>query len=159
MKVNAYIDREVAAHPELVQIENGYRSPKEQRPGAAQRGQFREIETAVQNPDAETVLSCAATKTAIIVYGKRAGTTLTVCTDSNCFFGGGGANTLSASVRKSNSPSRGMPTCPASARRRAKRVSSSSAVVSMVESSTSSALRCSFSLSPATSSARSSAKV
>jgi len=75
------------------------------------------------------------------------------------FFGGGGANTLSASVRKSNSPSRGMPTCPASARRRAKRVSLSSAVASMVESSTSSALRCSFSLSAAMPSARSSAKV
>jgi ParB family chromosome partitioning protein len=84
VKVNAYIDREVAVHPELVQIENGYRSPKEQRPGATQRGQFREIETVTQNPDAESVLPCAATKTAIIVYGKRAGTTLTVCTDNNC---------------------------------------------------------------------------
>jgi len=83
-KVNAHIDREVAAHPELVQIENGHRSPKEQRPGATQRGQFREIETTHQNPDAETVLPCAATKTAIIVYGKRAGTALTVCTDNNC---------------------------------------------------------------------------
>jgi ParB family chromosome partitioning protein len=84
VKVNAYIDREIAAHPELVQIENGYRSPKQQRPGAMQQGQFREIKTVTQNPDAESVLPCVATKTAIIVYGKRAGTTLTVCTDSNC---------------------------------------------------------------------------
>lgn len=38
----------------------------------------------MRNPDAETVLSCAAAKTAIFVYGKRAGTTLTLCTDNNC---------------------------------------------------------------------------
>ena len=31
-KINAHIDREVAAHPELIQIENGYRAPKEQAP-------------------------------------------------------------------------------------------------------------------------------
>ena len=38
-KVNAHIDREVAARPELVQIENGYRAiPKEQRPGAVRSG-------------------------------------------------------------------------------------------------------------------------
>jgi ParB family chromosome partitioning protein len=45
VKINAHIDREVAAHPDLIQIENGYRSPKEQRPGAVQRGVFREIDT------------------------------------------------------------------------------------------------------------------
>ena len=39
-KINAHIDREIAARPELVQIENGYRSPKEKRPGALQRGHF-----------------------------------------------------------------------------------------------------------------------
>ena len=83
-KVNAHIDREIAARPELVQIENGYRSPKEQRPGAVQRGHFREIEAVVENPDAEPAPPCAAAKTAIIVYGKRVGTTLTICTDNNC---------------------------------------------------------------------------
>ena len=83
-KVNAHIDREVAARPELVQIENGYRSPKEQRQGAVQRGHFREIEAVVDNPDAEPAPPCAAAKTAIIVYGKRVGTTITVCTDNNC---------------------------------------------------------------------------
>ncbi len=36
------------------------------------------------NPDAETVTPCEAAKRAIIVYGKRVGTTLTVCTDNNC---------------------------------------------------------------------------
>ena len=75
------------------------------------------------------------------------------------FVGCGGTNTVSTLVRKSNSPSRGMPTCPASARRKAKRVSLSSAVASMVECSTSSALRCSFSLSAAMFSWKSSAKV
>ncbi len=80
-KVNAHIDREMAARPELVQIENGYR--KEKRPGAVQRGHFREIEH-TDNPDAEPVGACPAAKPAIIVYGKRVGTTLTVCTDNNC---------------------------------------------------------------------------
>jgi ParB family chromosome partitioning protein len=83
-KVNAHIDRETAARPELVQIENGYRSPKEQRPGAVQRGHFREIAAVIDNPDAEPVPTCEAAKPAIIVYGKRVGTTLTVCTDNNC---------------------------------------------------------------------------
>ena len=83
-KVNAHIDREIAARPELVQIENGYRSPKEQRPGAVQRGVFREIETTVDNPDAESAPSCEAAKPALIVYGKRVGTTISVCTDNHC---------------------------------------------------------------------------
>ena len=84
IKVEAHIDREIAAKPELVQIENGWRNPKEQRPGAVQRGHIREIETGIENPDAEPVMPCAAAKTAIIVYGKRIGTKLTVCTDKNC---------------------------------------------------------------------------
>ena len=83
LKVNAYIDREIAARPELVQIENGYRSPKEKRSEAVQRGHYREIEH-TDNPDAEPVTLCEAAKPAIIVYGKRVGTTLTVCTDNNC---------------------------------------------------------------------------
>ncbi len=84
IKLNALIDREIAARPELVQIEYGWRSPKEQRPGAVQRGHFREIENVIDNPDAESVPPCAAAKPAIVVYGKRVGTTLTVCTDNNC---------------------------------------------------------------------------
>ena len=83
-KINAHIDREVAAHPELIQIENGYRAPKEQRPGAVRSGTYREVELVHDNPDAEPVPPCEAAKPAIIVYGKRVGTTLTVCTDNNC---------------------------------------------------------------------------
>ena len=83
-KVNAHIDREVAAHPELIQIENGYRAPKEQRPGAVRSGTYREVEPTHDNPDAEPVAPCEAAKPAIIVHGKRVGTTLTVCTDNNC---------------------------------------------------------------------------
>ena len=83
IKINAHIDREVAARPELVQIENGYRSTREKRPGAVQRGHFREIEH-TDNADAEPVAPCEGAKPAIIVYGKRVGTTLTVCTDNNC---------------------------------------------------------------------------
>ncbi len=67
-----------------MQIENSWRNPKEQRPGAVQRGHIREIEEVVDNPDAEPVMPCEAAKTAIIVYGKRVGTKLTVCTDKNC---------------------------------------------------------------------------
>jgi ParB family chromosome partitioning protein len=83
IKVEAHIDRELAARPELVQIENGYRNPKEKRPGAVQLGHVRVIEH-TDNPDAEPETPCDAAKTAIIVYGKRVGTTLTVCTDNNC---------------------------------------------------------------------------
>ena len=83
-KVEAFLDREIAAKPELVQIENSWRNPKEQRPGAVQRGHIREIEAVVDNPDAELVMPCKAAKTGIIVYGKRVGTKLTVCTDKNC---------------------------------------------------------------------------
>ena len=82
-KVNAHIDREITARPELVQIENGWRRSSEQRPEAVQRGHFREIENS-DNQDAERVTPCEAAKPAIIVYGKRVGTTLTVCTDNNC---------------------------------------------------------------------------
>ena len=83
-KINAHIDREVAAQPELIQIEMGYRHPKQQRPGAVQRGVYREIEAVVDNPDAEPVPPCDAAKPAIIVFGKRVGTTVTVCTDNHC---------------------------------------------------------------------------
>ena len=83
-KVEAFLDREIAAHPGLVQIENGWRNPKEQRPGAVQRGHVREIETVIDNPDAEPVMPCEAAKTAIVVYGKQLGRKLTVCTDKHC---------------------------------------------------------------------------
>ena len=82
-KVNAHIDREIAARPELVQIEDGWRKPSEKRPEAVQRGHFREIETP-DNLDAEPVAPCEASKPAIVVYGKRVGATLTVCTDNDC---------------------------------------------------------------------------
>ncbi|WP_348266191.1 ParB/RepB/Spo0J family partition protein [Edaphobacter sp. DSM 109919] len=83
-KIEAFLDREIAAHPGLVQIENGWRNPKEQRPGAVQRGHVREIPTATDNPDAEPVMPCGAAKTAIVVYGKQLGRKLTVCTDKHC---------------------------------------------------------------------------
>lgn len=83
-KVEAFLDREIAAHPGLVQIENGWRNPKEQRPGAVQRGHVREIEAVTDNPDAEPVMPCDAAKAAIIVYGKQLGRKLTVCTDKHC---------------------------------------------------------------------------
>jgi ParB family chromosome partitioning protein len=84
IKVEAFLDREIAAHPGLVQIENGWRNPKEQRPGAVQRGHVREIEAATDNPDAERVMPCEAAKAAIVVHGKQLGRKLTVCTDKHC---------------------------------------------------------------------------
>jgi ParB family chromosome partitioning protein len=84
IKLTAHIERELAARPELIQIENGWRNAREQRPGAVQRGHFREIETVVENPDAEPAPPCAAAKPAIIVYGKRVGTIINVCTDDDC---------------------------------------------------------------------------
>ena len=83
-KVEAFLDREIAAHPGLVQIENGWRNPKEQRPGAVQRGHVRELEAVIDNPDAEPVMPCDAAKPAIVVYGKQLGRKLTVCTDKHC---------------------------------------------------------------------------
>ena len=105
-KIEAHINREIAARPELVQIENGYRSPKEKRPGAVQRGHFREIEH-TENPDAEPVAPCEAATPAIIVYGKRVGTTLTVCTDNNC-----PVHDPRAAARKAEHPEPVMPPAP-----------------------------------------------
>jgi len=82
-KITVHIDRQIATRPDLIQIENGWRNSKEQRPGAVQRGHFREIEKGIENPDAEPAPPCAA-RTAITVYGKRVGTTTTVCTDNKC---------------------------------------------------------------------------
>jgi len=46
-KIAEHIDRQIAARPDLIHIENGWRSAKEQRPGAVQRGHFREIERVI----------------------------------------------------------------------------------------------------------------
>ncbi len=83
-KIGGHIEREIAANPELVQIETTWRSPKEQKPGALRRGEFREIEADEEKPDAEPAAPCAAAKTAIVVYGRGIGTTLSVCTDDDC---------------------------------------------------------------------------
>lgn len=80
-KVTAYLDGEVAARPELVQIETVWRNPKEQRPGALNKNQYREL-PAPDNPDAEP--PCPSAKAAIIVFGKHVGRTVTVCLDEDC---------------------------------------------------------------------------
>ena len=83
-KVEAFLDREIAAHPGLVLIENGWRNFKEQRPGAVQRGHVRELPDVIDNPDAEPVMPCEAAKPAIVVYGKQLGRKFTVCPDKHC---------------------------------------------------------------------------
>ncbi len=80
-KVTAHIDREIAARPELVAIETAWRAPKEQHPGALQKHQYRELDIP-DNPDAEP--PCSHTKSALIVFGKHAGRTLTVCVEPEC---------------------------------------------------------------------------
>ena len=80
-KVTAHIDREINARPELVTIETAWRAPKEQHPGALQKHQYRELDIP-DNPDAEP--PCSHTKSALIVFGKHAGRTLTVCVDPDC---------------------------------------------------------------------------
>lgn len=80
-KVTAFIDREIAAHPQLVQIETTWRPAKEQRPGILPKHSYRELD-APDNPDAEP--PCPTTKSALIVFGRHAGTTTTICTDDHC---------------------------------------------------------------------------
>jgi ParB family chromosome partitioning protein len=80
-KVMAHIDREIAARPELVQIETAWHSPKEQRPGALNRNQFREL-AEPDNPDTEP--PCPSAKSAIVVFGKGVGRTVTVCLYDEC---------------------------------------------------------------------------
>src|SRR6202046_1832480 len=80
-KVTAHIDREIAARPELVTIETAWRAPKEQHPGALQKHQYRELDIP-DNPDAEP--PCPHTKSALIVFGKHAGHSLTVCANPDC---------------------------------------------------------------------------
>jgi ParB family chromosome partitioning protein len=80
-KVAAHIDRELAAHPEQVQIETAWRKPTDQRPGALQKHQYRELDNP-SNPDAEP--PCSHTRSALIVFGRQAGKSITICTDSDC---------------------------------------------------------------------------
>ncbi len=49
-----------------------------------QRVYVRKLDTVIDNPDAEPVMSCEASKPAIVVYGKQLGRKLTVCTDKHC---------------------------------------------------------------------------
>jgi ParB family chromosome partitioning protein len=79
--VTAHIDHEIAALPELVTIETAWRSPKEQRPGALQKHQYREL-AEPDNPDAEP--PCPSAKAAIVVFDKQVGRTVTVCLDDEC---------------------------------------------------------------------------
>jgi ParB family chromosome partitioning protein len=80
-KVTAHIGRELAARPHLVQIETTWRPAKEQRPGALQKHQYRELDVP-DNPDAEP--PCPNTKSALIVFGRHAGKTITICTEDAC---------------------------------------------------------------------------
>jgi ParB family chromosome partitioning protein len=80
-KVAAHIDRELAARPDLVQIETTWRPAKEQRPGILPKHSYRELDIP-DNPDAEP--PCPNTKSALIVFGRNAGKTITVCTDNHC---------------------------------------------------------------------------
>jgi ParB family transcriptional regulator, chromosome partitioning protein len=84
-KLTEHVNREVAARPELVQIETAHRNPKERRPGTLSRHEYTEIPNPEEeNEDAESVTPCQSSKTAIVVYGEGAGSTRIVCTDPDC---------------------------------------------------------------------------
>jgi ParB family chromosome partitioning protein len=85
VKLTEHVNREVAARPDLVQIETAHRNPKERRPGTLSRHEYTEVPRPEdENEDAEPVTPCESSKTAIVVYGEGAGSTRTVCTDPNC---------------------------------------------------------------------------
>ena len=82
IKLSVHVQREVAAKPELVQIETAYRSPKERQPGTLSRNEYTDLETPEdERENGENIPPCEASKTAIVVYGDGAGTTRRVCTD------------------------------------------------------------------------------
>jgi ParB family chromosome partitioning protein len=64
-----------------VEIETTWRPAKEQRPGVLPKNSYRTLDTP-DNPDAEP--PCPSTKSALIVFGRHAGKTITVCTDEDC---------------------------------------------------------------------------
>ncbi len=80
-KVALHIDRALAENPQLVQIETAWRPSKEQRPDALPKNTYRVLDVP-DNPDAEP--PCPNTKTALIVFGRGAGKTVTICTDDEC---------------------------------------------------------------------------
>ena len=85
IKLSAHIQREVAAKPELIQIETAYRSAKERQPGTLSRNEYTDLDApSDDSEDSEDITPCEASKTAIVVYGEGAGTTRQVCTDPNC---------------------------------------------------------------------------
>ena len=84
-KLTAHIEREVAAQPELVQIETAHRNPSERQPGTLSRWEYTEVAAPVdENEDAEPVTACDSAKPAIVIDGEGAGTTRTICTDPDC---------------------------------------------------------------------------
>jgi ParB family chromosome partitioning protein len=85
IKLAEHVQQEVAAKPELVQIETAYRSPKERQPDTLGRNDYTDLEALKdEGKDGAEITLCESSKTAIVVYGEGAGTTRTVCTDPNC---------------------------------------------------------------------------
>ena len=66
-KLTEHVNREVAARPELVQIETAHRNPKERRPGTLSRHEYTEIPSPEdENEGAEPVTPWESSKTATI---------------------------------------------------------------------------------------------
>src|SRR3984885_7862362 len=85
VKLSAHGQREVAAKPELVQIETAYRSAKERQPDTLGRNDYTDLEALKdEGKDGAEITPCESSKTAIVGYGEGAGTTRTVCTDPDC---------------------------------------------------------------------------
>lgn len=80
-KVTAHIDLAVRENPQLVQIETSFCPPKERRPEALNRHQYRVLNVP-DNPDAEPV--CPHVKSAIVVHGESVGHLASVCVEPRC---------------------------------------------------------------------------
>jgi ParB family chromosome partitioning protein len=59
-KIVAHLEREIAAHPNLIQIETSWRNPKEQRPGALTKNDYRELPAPTQPENWDAEPSCSA---------------------------------------------------------------------------------------------------
>ena len=75
-KIEAHIDRELAADDRLIAIEAGYRPSSEQRVGSIPLREFWVLKD--DSP------RCGAAERGIIVYGNRVGTILPVCPNEAC---------------------------------------------------------------------------
>jgi hypothetical protein len=81
-KLTEHVNRQVAARPELVQIETAHRNRRKGGPVRSHATSTPKFPAPRMRTKAPNLLRpCESSKTAIVVYGEGAGGTRTVCTD------------------------------------------------------------------------------